>query len=87
MSAAHASPVLSPLDIYGLLAAALNKSFQFYCFWHYLLIGNLFVQRQKHLYIRIILHCNSGAMATDFEQVIVSIHLFSWILCTYAILD
>ena len=40
------------------------------------------------MYIRVILQCNSGSTAADFEQVTVSIHLFfTWVLCIYIILD
>ena len=40
------------------------------------------------MYIGVILQYNSGSMAADFEEVIVSISLFfTWVLCIYIILD
>ena len=40
------------------------------------------------MYDEVILQYNSGSMTADFEQVTVSIHLFStWLLFIYIILD
>ena len=65
----HVSPVLSPLHIYGVLAADLNMSlFRFYCFWHCLFMGNRFVQCQQHLHIRINLYYNSSTMAATSNK-------------------
>ena len=88
LSAAHVSPVSSPLQLWFVGYFEQVIDLFFFCIWHCLLTRNRFVQCQQHLYVEVILQCISGLMAVDFEQITVSIRLFfTWVLRVDIILD